>query len=201
MKLQSRVQTPLKSWLFQASIPYCLNCVHNCEDHSSLDLFDFIKILPKINIKKCEKRHSEERRDPGRESGEEIVWKQMGVLFNPRIRKGLKAESCRTWSPQQGLVVSKVELWYIGFELRRVFYFSLKTTGYPSLKFANTILKCVKKLGNQRKRSIVPLYIICSRFLSNLTLLTPRNTFCACLYQCHAIDDKNDEGRQDWEPC
>ena len=36
------------------------------------------------------------------------------------------------------------------------------------------------KLGNQRKRSIAPLYIIYSRFLGNLTLLTPRNTFCAC---------------------
>ena len=29
----SQVQTPLKSWLFQASIR---NCVHNCEDHSLL---------------------------------------------------------------------------------------------------------------------------------------------------------------------
>ena len=29
--------TPLKSWLFQASIRNCLNCAHNCEDHSSLD--------------------------------------------------------------------------------------------------------------------------------------------------------------------
>ena len=30
----SRVQTPLKSWIFQASIRNCKNCVHNCEDHS-----------------------------------------------------------------------------------------------------------------------------------------------------------------------
>ena len=36
---RSRVQTPLKSWLFQASIRNCLNCVHNCDDHSSLDCF------------------------------------------------------------------------------------------------------------------------------------------------------------------
>ena len=28
---------PLKSWLFQASICNCLNCIHNCDDHSSLD--------------------------------------------------------------------------------------------------------------------------------------------------------------------
>ena len=33
----SRVQTPLKSWLFQASIRNCLNCVHNCDDHSLLE--------------------------------------------------------------------------------------------------------------------------------------------------------------------
>ena len=33
---RSRVQTPLKSWLFQASIRNCINCVHNCDDHSSL---------------------------------------------------------------------------------------------------------------------------------------------------------------------
>jgi len=35
-----RVQTPLKSWFFQASIRLnCLNCVHNCDDHSLRDLF------------------------------------------------------------------------------------------------------------------------------------------------------------------
>ena len=33
---RSRVQNPLKSWLFQASIHNCLNCVHNCDDHSLL---------------------------------------------------------------------------------------------------------------------------------------------------------------------
>ena len=35
--LKSRVQTPLKSWLFQASLRNCLNCIHYCNDHSSLD--------------------------------------------------------------------------------------------------------------------------------------------------------------------
>ena len=34
-----RTSTPLKSWLFQASIRNCLNCVHNCEDHSLLTFF------------------------------------------------------------------------------------------------------------------------------------------------------------------
>ena len=34
----SRVQTLLKSWLSQASITNSLNCVHNCDDHSLLDL-------------------------------------------------------------------------------------------------------------------------------------------------------------------
>ena len=31
---RSRVQTPLKSWIFQASLHNCKNCVHNCEDRS-----------------------------------------------------------------------------------------------------------------------------------------------------------------------
>ena len=31
------VQTPLKSWLFQVPLHNCLNCVHNCDDHSLLD--------------------------------------------------------------------------------------------------------------------------------------------------------------------
>ena len=35
---RSRVQTPLKTWLFQASIlRNCLNCVLNCDDHGSLE--------------------------------------------------------------------------------------------------------------------------------------------------------------------
>ena len=34
---RSRVQTPLKSWLFQASIRNCLNCVQNCDDHGLLE--------------------------------------------------------------------------------------------------------------------------------------------------------------------
>ena len=46
---RSRVQTPLKSWIFQASLRNCKNCVHNCEDHSfiwfhirSSDMIHFI---------------------------------------------------------------------------------------------------------------------------------------------------------------
>ena len=31
---RSWVQTPLKSWIFQASLRNCKNCVHNCKDHS-----------------------------------------------------------------------------------------------------------------------------------------------------------------------
>ena len=42
---RSRVQTPLKSWLFQASIRNCLNCVHNCDDHSLLELLIYILTL------------------------------------------------------------------------------------------------------------------------------------------------------------
>ena len=38
---RSRVQTPLKPWLFQACIRNCVNCVHNCDDHSLLDLKTF----------------------------------------------------------------------------------------------------------------------------------------------------------------
>ena len=34
------VRTPLKSWLFQASIRNCLNCVHKCDDHSLLESLD-----------------------------------------------------------------------------------------------------------------------------------------------------------------
>ena len=35
--MRSRVQTPLKSWLFQSSVRNCLNCVQNCDDHGLLD--------------------------------------------------------------------------------------------------------------------------------------------------------------------
>ena len=35
---RSRVQTPLKSWLFQASVRNCLNCVQNCDDHGLLEV-------------------------------------------------------------------------------------------------------------------------------------------------------------------
>ena len=31
---RSPVQTSLKSWIFQASLRNCQNCVHNCKDHS-----------------------------------------------------------------------------------------------------------------------------------------------------------------------
>ena len=36
--VMSWVQTPLKSWLFQASVHNCLNCVQNCDDHGLLDI-------------------------------------------------------------------------------------------------------------------------------------------------------------------
>ena len=36
---RSRVQTLFKSWLFQASIRNCLNCVLNCDDHTLLEIF------------------------------------------------------------------------------------------------------------------------------------------------------------------
>ena len=41
---RSRVQTPLKSWLFQASLHNCLNCVYNCNVHSLLDDVELLKI-------------------------------------------------------------------------------------------------------------------------------------------------------------
>ena len=37
MKCQPQCSTPLKSWLFHASIRNCLSCDHNCDDHSSLE--------------------------------------------------------------------------------------------------------------------------------------------------------------------
>ena len=39
------VQTPLKSWLFQVSIRNCLNCVHNCDDHSLLDFKSAVQYM------------------------------------------------------------------------------------------------------------------------------------------------------------
>ena len=56
--------------------------------------------------------------------------RKMGVLFNPRIRKGLKAESCRIWSPQQRLVVSKVKLWY-RFRVKEGFLFQAENHRVP----------------------------------------------------------------------
>ena len=39
------VTTKLKSWLFQASTRNCLNCVHNCDDHSSLDFNSAVQYM------------------------------------------------------------------------------------------------------------------------------------------------------------
>ena len=36
--VRSQVQTPLNSWIFQASLRNCKHCIHICEDQS---LFDF----------------------------------------------------------------------------------------------------------------------------------------------------------------
>ena len=38
--------TPLKSWLFQASIRNCLNCVHNFDDHGLLGLSTSVHVKP-----------------------------------------------------------------------------------------------------------------------------------------------------------
>ena len=42
----------LKSWLFQASSRNCLNCIHHCDDHSSLDKFyrKYLLIIISSNI-------------------------------------------------------------------------------------------------------------------------------------------------------
>ena len=45
MNARSRVQTPLKSRLFQASIHNCLSCVHYCDDHSSLDFKSAVQYM------------------------------------------------------------------------------------------------------------------------------------------------------------
>ena len=42
---RSRVQTPLKSWLFQASVRNCLNCVQNCDDHGLLDIKSAVQCM------------------------------------------------------------------------------------------------------------------------------------------------------------
>ena len=36
---------PLKSWLFQAFIRNCLNCIHNCDDQSSLDFKSTVQYM------------------------------------------------------------------------------------------------------------------------------------------------------------
>ena len=52
---RSRVQTPLKSWLFQASIRNWLNCVHNWDDHGLLDssfclIFDTFRCMSAVYV-------------------------------------------------------------------------------------------------------------------------------------------------------
>ena len=42
-------QTPLKSSIFQASIRNCINCVHNCADHSLFEYENYNKYLTIIN--------------------------------------------------------------------------------------------------------------------------------------------------------
>ena len=42
---RSRVETPLKSWLFQASLRNCKNCVHNWEDHNSFDFTSAVQYM------------------------------------------------------------------------------------------------------------------------------------------------------------
>ena len=39
------VQTPLKSWLFEASVRNCLNCVQNCDDHGLLDFKSAVQCM------------------------------------------------------------------------------------------------------------------------------------------------------------
>ena len=45
IKNQTPLKSPLKSWLFQASIRNCLNCVHHCEDHSILDFKSAVQYM------------------------------------------------------------------------------------------------------------------------------------------------------------
>ena len=41
----SRVQTPLNSWLFQASIRNGWNCLYNCDDHRLLDFKSAVQYM------------------------------------------------------------------------------------------------------------------------------------------------------------
>ena len=53
---RSRVQAPLKSWIFfQASLRNCKNCDHNCEDHSSFDnvYSSFWSVRPQTRQTQC----------------------------------------------------------------------------------------------------------------------------------------------------
>ena len=45
MDVKWYIQTPLKSWLFQASIRNCFNCVHNCDDHGLLDFKSAVQYM------------------------------------------------------------------------------------------------------------------------------------------------------------
>ena len=45
---RSRVQTPLKSWLFQAFVRNCLNCVQNCDDHGLLDFKSAVQYMKRF---------------------------------------------------------------------------------------------------------------------------------------------------------
>ena len=54
---RSRVQTPLKSWIFQASLRNCKTCVHNWEDHSftwfdicSPYMIHFINVFSQVTV-------------------------------------------------------------------------------------------------------------------------------------------------------
>ena len=41
----SRIHFFKKSWIFQASVRNCLNCLHNCEDHSLLDFISAVQYM------------------------------------------------------------------------------------------------------------------------------------------------------------
>ena len=73
----SRVQTPLKSWLFQASIHNCLNCVHNCDDHSSLDSKSAVQYMKHFI-------YHFTANTAGHETGKNDLWYVLLALFGKR---------------------------------------------------------------------------------------------------------------------
>ena len=95
---RSRVQTPLKSWLFQASIRNCLNCVHNCDDHGLLEQKKSWTMWILLN------REAEKHDD---------FWK---ILYSPTVLAQLFTVG-QSWTSLQKLL-----LWSFPFEL----CFSLK---------------------------------------------------------------------------